>query len=95
MSNALMLHTGKGEQPVEEILVDTAVPDGTKVMLRLAGGGGWGAPWERSVASVLADVLDGYVSVEAARRDYGVVIDTRSWTVDDKATKAERKTRSA
>src|SRR6059036_239647 len=38
------------------------------------GGGGWGDPLERPPAKVLDDVLDEYVSVEGARRDYGVVL---------------------
>ncbi len=39
-----------------------------------AGGGGWGSPWKRDPALVLRDVRDAYVSVEGARRDYGVVL---------------------
>ena len=38
------------------------------------GGGGWGDPLERPAEQVLDDVLDEYVSVEAARREYGVVL---------------------
>jgi N-methylhydantoinase B len=38
------------------------------------GGGGWGDPLDRDPAHVLDDVLDEYVSVEAARREYGVVL---------------------
>ena len=38
------------------------------------GGGGWGDPLDRPAERVLDDVLDEYVSVEAARRDYGVVL---------------------
>jgi N-methylhydantoinase B len=39
-----------------------------------AGGGGFWSPLERPAERVLADVRSGYVSLEAARRDYGVVI---------------------
>ena len=35
-------------------------------------GGGWGSPLERPVAAVIEDVRDGYVSLEQAKRDYGV-----------------------
>jgi N-methylhydantoinase B len=35
---------------------------------------------------VLADVRDGYVTVEAAREDYGVAVDPDSLTVDEAAT---------
>ena len=37
--------------------------------------GGWGNPLERDPELVLKDVRDEYVSVEGAKRDYGVVID--------------------
>ena len=39
-----------------------------------AGGGGFGDPMERDIDAVLEDVIDGYVSLERARKDYGVVI---------------------
>ena len=41
-------------------------------------GGGWGDPRERSVDDVMVDVRDGYVSVEQAARDYGVVLDSET-----------------
>jgi N-methylhydantoinase B len=49
-------------------------PDAT-VTLRLPGGGGYGDPLAREPERVLADVVDGYISIEAARRDYGVVVE--------------------
>lgn len=39
-----------------------------------AGGGGLGDPLERATEAVLEDVIDEYVSVERAEKDYGVVI---------------------
>ncbi|MFQ5859020.1 MAG: hypothetical protein ACE5LU_25755 [Anaerolineae bacterium] len=56
------------------------------VSLRLPGAGGYGDPLERGPALVLRDVRDGKVSLEAARRDYGVIIDPETWTVDEAAT---------
>jgi N-methylhydantoinase B len=38
------------------------------------GGGGWGDPLDREPDHVLRDVMDGKVSREAARSDYGVVL---------------------
>lgn len=38
------------------------------------GGGGWKNPFTREPERVLRDVRDGYVSLQGARRDYGVVI---------------------
>lgn len=50
------------------------------------GGGGWGRPTERPVAKVLEDVLDEYISIQAARDQYGVAIDARTMTVDEAET---------
>jgi len=47
---------------------------GERYEYHYGGGGGWGDPLERPPAKVLDDVLDEYVSVEGARRDYGVVL---------------------
>jgi len=52
----------------------------------LAGGGGWGDPLERDPEAVLRDVRNEYVSAGRARRDYGVVVDTVRWRVDEPAT---------
>ena len=54
------------------------------------GGGGWGDPLERDTSAVLQDVQNEYVSIEGAARDYGVVIEPETMTVDDKATDALR-----
>ena len=53
-----------------------------------AGGGGFGDPFERDPAAVLEDVLDGKVSVPAARERYGVVVTGAS--VDERATRELR-----
>ncbi|MFM8595353.1 MAG: hydantoinase B/oxoprolinase family protein, partial [Chloroflexota bacterium] len=45
------------------------------VSLDPAGGAGYGDPFAREVARVLDDVVNRYVSIEGAARDYGVVID--------------------
>jgi len=68
----------------KEIVED--VPKDTIYYQISGGGGGWGDPFERSPEKVLRDVRNGVVSSEAARRDYGVAIDTDSWTVDEAET---------
>ena len=50
------------------------------------GGGGWGDAFERDADAVLRDVMDDVVSVEGARRDYGVVIGDDGRSVDVEAT---------
>ena len=42
---------------------------------RLPGGGGFGDPYARDPQRVIDDVLDGLITAEEARRDYGVAID--------------------
>lgn len=52
-------------------------------------GGGYGDALRRDPERVLGDVLDGYISVETAARDYRVVI-TASLTIDQEATARAR-----
>jgi N-methylhydantoinase B len=56
----------------------------------VAGGGGWGDPLERDPALVLQDVLNDFVSLRAAREDYGVVLGAEPIAVDDAGTIALR-----
>jgi len=49
------------------------VPGGSRVIIRSAGGGGWGDPLERDPQRVIEDIRDGYVSLDGAREEYGVV----------------------
>jgi N-methylhydantoinase B len=51
------------------------VKTGDLIRLLTAGGGGHGSPSERDPELVRRDVSEGYVSAEAARRDYGVETD--------------------
>jgi len=44
---------------------------GDRLTFSTAGGGGWGDPRRRERQAVADDVRAGYVSAEAARRDYG------------------------
>jgi N-methylhydantoinase B len=50
------------------------VPKGDRVIIAMPGGGGLGNPRQRAVASVADDVRQGFISAEAARRDYGVAV---------------------
>ena len=61
---------------------------GDLVRIMTPGGGGWGAPFDRPVGQVRDDVLDGFVSRESAREDYGVVLDGDA--VDEAGTRARR-----
>jgi N-methylhydantoinase B len=85
--------------PNEVIIETTAFEEplssGHVIMAQLGGGGGWGDPLERDPAAVLEDVLDEYVSLEGARRDYGVVIDEGDMKIDEQATTTLRKQMAA
>ena len=64
--------------------------EGSIVMIRSAGGGGYGDPLERDAERVALDVREGYVSAKAAREQYGLVLDMAG-RVDAAATAALRK----
>jgi N-methylhydantoinase B len=65
--------------------------EGEAFSLKAGGGGGFGDPFERPAESVAEDVKQGYVSLEAARKLYGVAVDPNTFKVDAPATEALRK----
>ena len=96
----LALSSGESAQP--KTVLD--VPADVRVRLSPPGGGGYGDPLERDPELVLDDVVDGYVSVESAREDYGVAVEyigpvdrivrTRDrYRVDEDGTRALRSRR--
>jgi N-methylhydantoinase B len=70
---------------------------GDVISFQQSGAGGYGDPFARDPALVLEDVLDDYVSIEAARDDYGVVIEGQGTElrVDERATATLRGSRHA
>jgi N-methylhydantoinase B len=79
-----VLNPGADEQPIHG-KASREFAYGDVISFQQSGAGGYGDPFARDPARVLDDVLDEYVSIEAARRDYGVVI-RADFTVDDAAT---------
>lgn len=59
---------------------------GDSYVLRSGGGGGFGHPSERPFAQIQHDVRQGYVSPEAARRDYGLELDPGTLSVNKPET---------
>jgi N-methylhydantoinase B/oxoprolinase/acetone carboxylase alpha subunit len=53
-------------------------------------GGGYGPPLERDPEATLADVRDGYLTAEEARRQYGVALSGGGLAVDAEQTAALR-----
>jgi len=61
-----------GTRPQPKALTMLA-PD-MRVQLNPPGGGGYGHPHTRPAEQVLADVINAYVSIDAAEREYGVLV---------------------
>jgi N-methylhydantoinase B len=66
---------------------------GDRLVIRTPGGGGYGSPLERPLDLVLEDVVNGLVSLEAAEKHYGVVIDRSNMRVSPRATDRLRRER--
>ncbi|MEP4380286.1 MAG: hydantoinase B/oxoprolinase family protein [Alphaproteobacteria bacterium] len=56
-------------------LVDNEpIKAGEILRVRTTGGGGWGDPLDRDTAAVLHDVIQGKVTRDGAKNDYGVIV---------------------
>ena len=87
--NGMVMYAGSSrERRVGTYRAKVAVGDRARNLT--AGGGGYGPPERRDPQRVLDDVLDGYVSREAARDTYRVAVTDTG--VDQKATAALRAT---
>lgn len=77
------------------VFSNVTVGSGDRFTRPSAGGGGFGDPLEREPLAVREDVADGYVSIERALKDYGVVVrevdaELAQYEVDEEATVRER-----
>jgi len=96
--NKMVIRYGSDDPFVVQHTADwVPVATGERVMYDYGGGGGWGDPLDRGSQAVLDDVLDEYVSIEAAEREYGVVLtgslDDLTLAVDHEATEKLRSER--
>ena len=55
---------------------------GDAFMLRSGGGGGFGDPITREITFVVKDVIEGYVTTQAAASEYGVIVDLQAGKAD-------------
>ncbi len=85
-TGAVALSDGSNPHPKSHYVLKP----GQRVTLKLPGGGGFGPPTLREPGRVLDDARQGYISLAAAQRCYGVVIDVEKMTVDFEATNARR-----
>ena len=70
----VILNRGKPNERELRKIDSLSVDKGDSVTFLSPGGGGYGDPFERDPEAVCRDVRLGFVSREAARRDYGVAI---------------------
>jgi N-methylhydantoinase B len=84
----LRLAEAEAFESVDQVM--RPVPADSQVVIRTGSGGGWGDPFQRDPSLVLDDVLAGFVTVEGALRDYGVVLDAAAERVDAAATQRYR-----
>ena len=61
------------------------VPQKDRLIISMPGGGGLGNPRKRAASVVAEDVRQGFISSEAARRDYGVAVND-DFSVDERET---------
>lgn len=85
----MVINEGTDREQRPSIVDIIALQPGDTVTLLTSGAGGYGHPFERDITAVREDVARGKVSVEAAARDYGVVI-TGDGSVDLAATEERR-----
>jgi N-methylhydantoinase B len=97
MAGELILENGARPNPKAQIELEP----GQVVRLNPPGGGGYGDPFRREPELVHQDVIAGYVTTDAAAKEYGVVIRftgredelvrlPEQWVIDEEAT-AERR----
>ena len=89
-----------GTQDIGACYAESYLAPGEVLYMHWQGGGGYGDPLRREPASVAQDVVNGKVTVDGARVNYGVVVDGEQ--VDEAGTvdlrdrlRAERRERSA
>ncbi|MCW5729507.1 MAG: hydantoinase B/oxoprolinase family protein [Alphaproteobacteria bacterium] len=92
MTNVFTYETDAGPRhpPMASKMVGIRLRQGQRVRLETPGGGGYGPAREREPERVAEDVRLGYVTREAAERDYGVRLDADG-RVDEAATARMRK----
>lgn len=66
------------------------VGPGMRISARTGGGGGYGFAWERPIEEVIDDLVDGYISRDAAVKDYGIRFVDGTLQIDQAATESTR-----
>jgi len=85
------IETPAGDKEPLPSKVTRPVEAGTRIVLRTAGGGGYGDPFSRDPELVRRDVSEGLIGPERSEKEYGVVLDRTTGQVDEAATASLRR----
>lgn len=91
VTHSVFRHEGEPDRPAPLKCESVPLKKGDREFSYTSGGGGIGHPWTRDSGSVKNDVRNGYVSIEAAREQYGVILNNGTLDIDETATIAKRK----
>ena len=93
--NDAVFSPGTGDEKAVRKVTNFLMKSGEILSIRSGGGGGFGCPWERDPQKVLDDVVDGYISLESARKSYKVAIvrEGERFRIDEAVTRKLRKNR--
>lgn len=91
-SGRIVLNPGRADERQLPSMEDGIIVErGDVIRFETVGGGGNGHPFDREPERVLADVLGGFVGVDSARDDYGVILAAGGESVDIEATQEHRR----
>ena len=89
-SSKLLIRKDGEQMPLPSKISCVKVEKGDQLIYVTAGGGGWKDPLDRPPERVQKDVIRKLVSLEKARRDYGVVLNPETLEIDHSATEERR-----
>ncbi len=84
---SIFLHR-RGEAAKDCLKAQIDLLPGDELVVETGGGGGFGPALARDPARVAADVASGYVTVTAAKTDYGIVLDDAGAPLDAETVQA-------
>ncbi len=85
-STKKLVRTDGTEEDLPSKISQVPVKKGDILIYRTAGGGGWKDPLDRPAEIVQKDVKSELVSIEKAESDYGVVLNSDTFEIDESAT---------
>lgn len=85
-----VLHHRDGSEEILPVMISTQIKESERLYHRQPGAGGHGDPFRRDPETIAWDVRNERVSIQAARDEYGVVVNPADFQVDEQATRLLR-----